>query len=653
VIAAMILAGCGAISSNEQPAKKELFELNENTSLGQTFLSRYDGLDGISIFINPDQTDNKELYLELFENVGDSQPIRTSDLFLTGDLEGTYYTFDFPPIKNSTNIDYYLKLNYEGPGSAVVAGDAGNTYLNGAMYVAESPQNSQMSFNLEYTPSQLVLGLIGESFHWFRVLAAGIFLIGIPGWAVLSWLFPPWGKMNWVTKFSLSLGAGIAVYPVLFLWSDIFSLPLGTWFAWFLPLVCVLLIIWRTFRDYQSKNRESASESNEINNSKEPREEKYWQWDNFKNFALKSLPDLGFLIVAALITFTRFWPIRSLDAAMWGDSYQHTLIAQLIVDNGGLFYSWFPYTELSSFTYHFGFHTITAAYHWLTGVETAQAALWIAQLLNIFAVIAIYPLAVLIGKNRWAGVFALLVAGLISPMPLYYTNWGRFTQLAGQVILPALIVIIWMNLKTKRINWKWNSLIWIILAGLSLSHYRVVLFIPLFYISYLLLDFREAGLVNLIKQGAIHALGAIVLILPWLVRLFEGKLPEIYGNQVLIPASQVSQAIQDYNTIGNISGYLPIYLWIFMIVAIIWGIVQRNRNSNIFSVWWVLILLVANPGWFLLPGAGILSNFAVFIAAYIPAGVLIGSAAGSFLVDFGLKGKRADNWYAPAEFDSE
>jgi hypothetical protein len=37
-----------------------------------------------------------------------------------------------------------------------------------------------------------------------------------------------------------------------------------------------------------------------------------------------------------------------------------------------------------------------------------------------------------------------------------------------------------------------------------------------------------------------------------------------------------------------------------------------------------------------LPGAGILSNFAIFIAGYIPAGVLIGSATGDLLSVFGI-----------------
>jgi len=56
----------------------------------------------------------------------------------------------------------------------------------------------------------------------------------------------------------------------------------------------------------------------------------------------------------------------------------------------------------------------------------------------------------------------------------------------------------------------------------------------------------------------------------------------------------------------------------------------------IFALWWIFILLAANPNWLRLPGTGVLTNFAVFIAAYIPSGILIGSSAAGFLERIGL-----------------
>jgi hypothetical protein len=44
-----------------------------------------------------------------------------------------------------------------------------------------------------------------------------------------------------------------------------------------------------------------------------------------------------------------------------------------------------------------------------------------------------------------------------------------------------------------------------------------------------------------------------------------------------------------------------------------------------------LLILAANPRWLQLPGTGVLSNFAVLIAFYIPAGTLLGAVGGSLI----------------------
>ncbi len=65
------------------------------------------------------------------------------------------------------------------------------------------------------------------------------------------------------------------------------------------------------------------------------------------------------------------------------------MIAQLLVDHGGLFTSWQPYAEMTTFTYHFGFHSAVAVFDWLTHMEIPKAVLWAGQILNILAVIVL------------------------------------------------------------------------------------------------------------------------------------------------------------------------------------------------------------------------------------------------------------------------
>jgi hypothetical protein len=58
------------------------------------------------------------------------------------------------------------------------------------------------------------------------VLAAGIFIL--PGWAVLSYSLPGWDFVRWPVKFTWSIGVGLAIYPLLFLWTDVVGLHLGS-----------------------------------------------------------------------------------------------------------------------------------------------------------------------------------------------------------------------------------------------------------------------------------------------------------------------------------------------------------------------------------------------------------------------------------------
>jgi len=246
--------------------------------------------------------------------------------------------------------------------------------------------------------------------------------------------------------------------------------------------------------------------------------------------------------------------------------------------------------------------------------------------LNALAILALYPLAMRIGRNSWAGVIAILIAGLMTAMPMYYLNWGRYTQLAGQSILLTAILLVWINLTTRDHDWPSLSLAWIAIAGLGLTHYRVLIFAAAFYLTIFVLQFKWKHLLTDCKRYLWHAIGFTVLILPWFIRIFSGKLPWIYGQQMTTPPSQVSAQIEQFNAIGDYSFFLPPVLWVLLIITIGWGLWRRQNGVALVSLWWFFILLAANPQWLGLPGAGVLTNFAVFIAAYIPAALIIGSS---------------------------
>ncbi len=314
---------------------------------------------------------------------------------------------------------------------------------------------------------------------------------------------------------------------------------------------------------------------------------------------------------------------------MWGDSYQHTMLAQLLIDRGGLFQSWEPYVPLRSLTYHFGFHSLVAAQHWLSGQPATTAVIAVGQVLNVLAVLGLYPLAVHLTGNRWAGVSAVLVAGLLSPMPQFYINWGRYTQLAGQAVLPIAILLTLYAVEGRRR--REILLAGLVVAGLGLTHYRVFLFYLCFFLAWLPFHLvNEGDRMRRIRRALtrLSLVGFVALLfdLPWLINLFSSRLANMYGQ---LAKGQASTFVRTgYNAVGDIHPYLPAGLIVFMLLAVLWALVRHQRGATVVIVWTVFLLLLANPSLLGLSGTGVVNNFAVFIALYIPAGLLIGYLLG-------------------------
>jgi hypothetical protein len=484
---------------------------------------------------------------------------------------------------------------------------------------------------------------------------------------LLSLLMPDWRAQLWTVRLALATGAGLAIYPLLFLWTDLVHLHLGPLYAW-LPGLAGLGIIagqaWMAVRRNPVRIQDQASS---LSSPSRP-----ISFFPYRKLSGIPIADLALFVVLALIFSTRFWVIHALDAPMWGDSYHDTMIAQLLADHGGLFNTWQPYAELQTLTYHFGFHTLVVVFAWVTHLPMLSAILWMGQLLNGLGVFTLYPLAVKIGQNRWSGVAAVALAGLITSMPMVYTNWGRYTQLAGQAILPIALLLLWGWLGVEKpglsaagspvnasrgqahraLRTAFTPLgpfvaCCFVLGGLSLTHYRVLIFTVVFLIAGMILFFRRGQAYRLVLRIAGVGIGAGILFLPWFIHVFAGKIFASFAP-VVSNSSQLSAGwVQQYNAIGDLSNYLPVGLWLLLPVSVAWSFWRRNRLAAWISLGWFLVILSANPQWFHLPGEGLVSNFAVFIATYIPASLLIGGAFGWLLNSTGEIARRDPAHPAP------
>ena len=630
-LTALLLAGCAPMVQSQppaaQPALTDRLWLASGSPVGQTFVASYDGLSAIQVYLEPsgqgDASGSLALHLRLSPTAGEDLGLAVMPLNEVA--QGGLYRFDFDPLPGSRRQYYYAFLEVDGGGSLLVGVAPGSTYLEGAVYQAHQPLDGQMQFALVYAPQPLLGGLLRQALDWAGILLIGFLLYILPGWGLTGLIWRGWHERSWPEKLGLAAGASLALYPLLIVLCDLLGLHLGAVYAWLPPAAGLAAILWR--------HRQAI---------RHPDLRAWLAGLNLKNGRLNRLGfDLLFLLVVGLVFGVRLWAIRSLDAPMWGDSLQHTMITQLLLDQGGLFDSWAPYAELDSMTYHFGFHAAAAAFGWVSGLPAVKAVLWTGQLLNGLAVLALVPLAVRLAELAPKGaetrpvrfasaIAAVLAAGLLLTMPMYYTNWGRYTQLAGLVVLPAAMLVAWelLTASSQRVAIREMALGWVLLAGLALAHYRVALFALVFILALVLLKPRRIHWKLLILRLAWLGAGALLLFTPWIWRMVGGRLLDIFAQYATTLVSAQTASAQASNTIGDLSFFLPAWAWLGLALALGLGLWQRRRGVAVMGLWGLLLLLAANPAWLHLPGTEILSGFAVFISAYVFAGTLAGAAAG-------------------------
>ena len=600
----LLFTACNPIITNDQISKDNYKTLTSKYTIGQTFTARYDGLNIIQIFIKSvENTSDGKIFLRLFDNPTSSKVIAESSINIIDISKPGFYTFEFEPQDNSHNHYYYLELSTNC--KCIINLSAGSyfSYINGGFYQNRVAKEMQSTFKLGYSTIYYYIGILKEFFIWFSVIILILFIFSLPGIAIIKIFFPNLEHLSWFQSFTISLGIGLSIYPILFLWSYFFRFNIGMWFAILPSFIGIIIILWRSHFKFHIKI-------------------------NKPNFDF-----ISFFLIATLISLTRYWQIRNLEAPMWGDSVQHTVMTQLILDHGGLFQSWLPYAPYKSLTVQFGFSLFSALYAWLLKINVLKAVLWMGQILNLIAILSLYPLALKISNgNHWAGLFTMILAGLSSPMPAYYVNWGRYAQLTGQAILPISILLTWFILESppKKLSLFISQILIsaLVLAGMTLSYYRMPFFYASFIAAWGIFEFLTIySRIEFLKKKIPILLGiiffSIFFISPWLQNLRGGAL-SISLESGIVNGSNWERIINDYKVWIEIEKYISIYLIIFTIISIIINIFKKNKNPLIIILWGMFLFSLPLLAFFHIPGLNFIQTFSVIISAYIPISLLSG-----------------------------
>jgi hypothetical protein len=358
-----------------------------------------------------------------------------------------------------------------------------------------------------------------------------------------------------------------------------------------------------------------------------------------------------FFAIAAAAVWTRVLHIRNLVVPMWVDSLHHMMIVRLILDHGRVPSDYRPYIPASDFYYHWGYHAIQSSVAWLTGrtdpLEVARAMLHFGQLLNVLTILPMYAAGRILFRSRRAGLWAAALAAVVSFFPAYYVSWGRYTHLCGTLILP-LVPLAASRMRTREPGTILATAI--VSAGLALVHIRLALFAATAVAVLAGYQLVRRAMAPRLTAWIATALLAVVLTLPWLVKLTRSP----YVHRILSPPVAASA---DWDTptgvqsdlawaprnrellIFGTGGIAGLALWnrldpfwrgvsigLWLAAMALTELANRRKRSlrtlwrgvGALAIWCAVTALVLNLQIFGLPRLRVASNTSAVITLFIP-----------------------------------
>jgi hypothetical protein len=581
----------------------------------QQFSTRRPDLNQIIIWLKVEkqsESPTDRLMIELLPDRADATPLITVSYRLDS-LKGTS-SLMIPLAKKNEVIPagvFRLRMRTEG-GFVQLFGRSEDAYAQGELTINNTPVNADLSFRAGYNYGRVAVGQdLAAWLNQLWLILPLLALTWLPG-RVLLRASRQELHLDWGERTAISVGLSLAIVPLVMLWTTTLGLHWSK--------IAVIAVAGALALGYFLLS-----------------------WPAIRHFSIQKIkiswPSIAMGLVFVFSLGVRLAMVRDLATPAWVDSVHHSLLARLILEQGRMPASYAPYVQVTTTSYHTGYHSLLATFTWLSGLTLDQAMLILGQFLNALAILAVYLLTTTFTRKPAAGVFASLVAGLMTPMPAYYTSWGRYTQLTGLLILPVAFVFL-KNLlddnptflfipKTFKKNMVPVLLAITALAGLLLVHYRVLAFLAALLAAYLIITWIQAAFSELslkkigIDVANLAALGLLTLLitLPWWpVALKSFVIP-------VAVAPGATRLFSDFSW-SYLNTALGKYALGLAGLGLIWSIVQRRSFGLIMVLWVAILFFLANLGALGLPGANLINNTSVAIALFIPTALLSGYLLG-------------------------
>jgi hypothetical protein len=600
--------------------------LDLHDTLGQSFVSRRPSLNGINIWLTriPSITGDSSLQnadslsVSLYLAPGDPKPVFSSTIAIPPKGEKLPLTITIPGQKNPAGQSYYLVLG-NSSGTIQINGRLEDAYSLGQAYHNSQPFDADIAFRLTYDYGfTALLSDFTSSLKSLWLIFPLLAVLWLPGWLLLD-ISNLRLQYDFGEQISISFGLSLALIPVLMLWTSVLKLRWTSRAEYIAVGFLVALLIARIARHVvtgQHNKLRSDDHSNGTSLVSRPK-------DTRSGVLISPALILIFLASLAL----RLIMVRDLATPAWVDSVHHALLTRLIMENGAYPSTYQPYLDIATSSYHPGFHSIAVAFTWLSQLDLPRSLLVLGQVMNAMCVFMVYLFTKTLTRNRVAGLFAAMTTGFLTPMPAYYTSWGRYTELSGLLLLPVVLALLHPLSKGSSPKEK----IWTIVlgaltgGGLFMVHYRVLAFLACLIIAYSIFyiirkkDLQEIRAFRMfLLIISMSALG-IMLVLPWFMRAFSTSLLP-YVNTTITASVPY---FQDFSW-SFLTSALGKYSLVLAGLGLVWGIIQRKSYAFMLVMWIILLFFLSNLAALKLPGGGLISNASVEIMLFIPLSILAG-----------------------------
>ncbi len=499
----------------------------------------------------------------------------------------------FAPEPDSAGQTYTVRLEGATAGQVTAWAHSLDVYARGDLRAGQQLVPGDLRFTTTYTRlwRDLALDSAGALADlalsamplWLVVFAPGVLVLDLT--RARRWLPDAWAR------WGLALALSLALLPLAWQWVTWLGLALPSLALNAVYILIGAVVVVRALRAAWAARGE---------------------WARPSATAVLLTGVLGVGLVARLLA------AQALTLPAWVDSAHHYVIARLLDETGRVPANYAPLLPVDTFTYHFGVHAAVVAFHRLTALPLAEAFLFLGQVLNGLMPLALYALVVIATGRPGAGLAAAFCVGWLSLFPAYYLSWGRYTQLAGLLVLAPLLGLVWRavapdSAATQSSRTPWNVLGWasLLAGGLALVHYRVLAFFAT-YVWAALAAGRRGGW----RRALLLGTAAVLAAAPWLWRL---------GERWIVPTVQAPAAVispAGYNDFPV--GYFTSLLergWIgAALLSLAWGLWRRERWLWAMAGWIAVTLALLNLG----SGSWLVNNNAWAISLFVPGAALAG-----------------------------